>query len=89
MPANHKLAANAADQLEFDQAGEELDMVQPLGGAPRAKSRRQPTWRPPPPGGPASRIRVRQGRQLQRLQMMGKQDLRGLGHSAASAIRAM
>ena len=27
--------------------------------------------------------------QLQRLQMVGKQDLRGLGHSATSDIRAM
>ena len=30
-----------------------------------------------------------EGRQLQRLEMMGEQDLRGLGHSAASVIRAM
>ena len=29
------------------------------------------------------------GGQLQRLQMVGKQDLRGLGQSAASDIRAM
>ena len=89
MPANHKLAANAADQLEFDQARQELDMIQPFGGAPRAKARRQPTWWPPPPGAPASRIRVRQGRQLQDLQMMGEQDLRGLGHSATAVIRVI
>jgi len=33
MPANHDLAANAAGQFQLDQAGEELDMVQLLGGA--------------------------------------------------------
>jgi len=32
-PANHDLAANAAGQFQLDQAGEELDMVQLLGGA--------------------------------------------------------
>jgi len=26
MPANHELAANAADQSQLDQAGRELDM---------------------------------------------------------------
>jgi len=40
MPANHDLAANAADQLGFDQARKEPDVIQPLGGAPRVPSGR-------------------------------------------------
>jgi hypothetical protein len=61
-------------------------MIQPFGGTPCVKARRQPTWRPPPPGGQASHTPVRQGGQLERLQVMGEQDLGGLGHSAASDI---
>jgi len=34
------LAAHAAGQFQLDEAREELDMIQPLGGAPRADARR-------------------------------------------------
>ena len=45
----------------------------------------------PPGGALAGLLRVfpQEGRQLQRLQMMGKQDLRGICHSTAPDIRAM
>ena len=61
------------DQFQLDQAGEELDMIQPLGGALAC----------------LFLIFPQEGGQLQRLEVMGEQDLRGLGHSAASDIRAM
>ena len=48
-------------------------MVQPLGGAL--------------PGELV--VFPQECRQLQRFQVIGQQDLRGLGHSAASVIRAM
>ena len=63
----------AVDQFQLDQTRQELDMVEPLGGTLAG----------------LLLVFPQKGRQLQRLQMVGKQDLRGLGHSAASDIRAM
>lgn len=63
----------AVDQFQFHEARQELDMVQPFGGA----LTRNPLVFPQERG------------QLQRLQMVGKQELRGLGHSAAFDIKAM
>jgi len=58
------------DQLEFDQTGEELDMIQPLGGTLARQFLVFP----------------QEGGQLERLEVMGEQDLGGLGHSATSDI---
>jgi hypothetical protein len=84
------LAADAAGQLQLNEAREELDMIQPLGGTPRADARRFDVLAADAAGGGrASRIPVRQGGQLQRLEMIREQDLRGVGHAASSDIRAM
>jgi len=66
-------SALAIDQLQLDQTSQELDMIQPLGGALARELF----------------ILAQECRQLQRLQMIGQQDLRRVGHSAASVIRAM
>jgi hypothetical protein len=63
----------AVDQFQFDQARQELDMVQPFGGALARNLLVFPQERG----------------QLQRLRMVGKQDLRGLGHAASPDSRDM
>ena len=63
----------AVDQLQFDQPGEEADMVEPLGGALAGELLVFP----------------QEGRQLQRLEVMGEQDLGGVGHAASPATRHM
>jgi hypothetical protein len=66
-------ASFAVDQFQLDQAGQELDMVLPFGCTLARELA----------------IFPQEGRQLQRLQMMGEQDLRGLGHCTASDSRDM
>jgi len=61
----------AVDQFQLDQTRQELDMIQPLGGALAGEFV----------------IFPQESRQLQRLQMIRKQDLRGHGHAASSDIR--
>ncbi len=73
MPANHELAANAAGQFQLDQAGQEPDMVQPLGSVLAGLLLVFPQERG----------------QLQHLKMMGEQDLRGLCHCTTSDSRDM
>lgn len=61
------------DQLELDQTRQELDMIQPLGGALTSKLLVFPQKRG----------------QLQRLEMVREQDLRGVGHAASPDSRDM
>ena len=63
----------AIDQLQFDQARQELDMVQALGGALARHLL----------------ILTQECRKLQPLEVMLQQDLGDMGHSAASDIRDM
>ena len=63
----------AVDQLQLHQPGEEADMVQALGGAL--------------PG--ELLVFPQEGRQLQRLEVMGEQDLGGVGHAASPETRHM
>ena len=63
----------AIAQLQFYQALQELDVVQPLGGALARHLL----------------ILAQEGGQLQPLEVMLQQDLGGMGHSAASDIRDM
>ncbi len=63
----------AIDQLQFDQARQELDVVQALGSALARNFL----------------ILAQERRKLQRLEMMLQQDLGDMGHSAASDIRDM
>jgi len=67
------LAAHAAGQFQLHQAGQELDMVEPLGGALAGQLF----------------ILPQEGGQLQRLQMIREQDLRSVGHAASPDSRAM
>ena len=61
------------DQLQFDQPGKELDMIQPLGGALAGELA----------------IFPQEGRQLQRLEVMVEKKLGRLAHDAPPAIRLM
>lgn len=63
--------ALAVDQLKFHQPGQELNMVQPFGGA----LARQFVVFP------------EEGWQLQRLEVVGKQELRGVSHAALPVTR--
>ncbi len=63
--------ALAVDQLEFHQPGEELHMVLPLGGALAGELA----------------VLSKEGRQLQRLEMMVEQQLRRVAHAEPPAIR--
>ena len=63
----------AVDELQLHQPGEEADMVEPLGGALAGELLVFP----------------QEGRQLQRLEMMGEQDLGGVGHAASPETRHM
>jgi hypothetical protein len=63
----------AIDQLQFDQARQELDMIQALGGALARHLL----------------ILTQECRKLQLLEVMLQQDLGDMGHSAASDIRDM
>ena len=66
-------AAFAVDQFQLDEAREEPDMVQTLGGTLAG----------------LLVVFAQEGRQLQGLEVMGEQDLRGLGHAASSDSRVM
>jgi len=61
------LAAHAAGQFQFHQTREELNVIQPLGGALAGELVVLPQER----------------RQLERLEMIREQDLRGLGQAAS------
>ena len=63
----------AVDQFQLDQAGQELDMIQPFRGALSGELLVFP----------------QEGGQLQRLEMIREQDLRDVGHAASSDIRAI
>lgn len=63
----------AVDQLQLDQAGQELDVIQPFGGTLAGQLLVLP----------------QEGGELQRLQVMGKQDLRSIGHAASPDSSAM
>ena len=65
--------AFAVDQFQLHQAGQELDMVQPLGGALARQLL----------------ILPQEGGQLQRLEVIREQDLRSRGHAASPDSRAM
>jgi hypothetical protein len=59
--------------IELDEACEELNVVEALGGAL--------------PG--QLLVFAEEGRELQQLELMSQQDLRGLAHDWASVIRLM
>lgn len=61
------------DEFQFDQAGQELDVIAPLG---RAESGLLVVF-------------PQDGRQLQPLQLMVQQDLRRLGHARRTVVRHM
>ncbi len=63
----------AIDQFQFYQAGQELDMVQALGGALARDLL----------------ILAQERRELQPFEVVLQQDLGGMGHSAVSGIRDM
>src|SRR5690606_889022 len=63
----------AINQFQFDKSGEELDVVQALG----CTLARQLLVLP------------QEGRELQRLEVMSKQDLRSTGHAASPDSRDM
>lgn len=65
--------AFAVDQFPLHKTGQELDMVQPLGGALAAQLL----------------ILTQEGRQLQRLEVIREQDLRSRGHAASPDSRDM
>ena len=69
-PPFHR-AAFAVDQFELDEACEELDVVEALGGAL--------------PG--HFLVFPEEGRELQQLELMSQQDLRSLAHDWPSVIR--
>ena len=63
----------AVDQLQFDETREEPDVIQFLGGALAGQLLVFP----------------KECRKLQRLEVVGEQDLRGLGHAASPDSRDM
>jgi hypothetical protein len=65
--------ALAIDELELDQPGEEAEVVEPLGCALAGELL----------------VFSQEGRELQRLEVVGERDLGGVGHAASPDTRHM